>query len=379
MNKSNLLTLFLAVGAIGGAGLAWRQHAELVELRAAAVDRAERAKWQRRVSELERLNREQQQQLTASRAAAAGELAGSPRARHDADTKPAAPAGVDTTAETAGTIRQQTAAIRELMDRPEVQAMLAMQKKAAVEQRYAGLWKKLNLTPSQIEKLNLLLTERANTMQDVLTAARDQGINPRENAEAFKKLIADVQGQTNANIKAAIGEDGFAQLTQYERTIPQRNVVSDLEQRLGFSNAPLTPAQAEQLVQILAANPPPRPVAQDSAIASGTASRTGGAAGKRPDAGAVVRNAMTTVPGVGLLLGSTDDGRAPVPTYPISQSALSQAQTILTAPQFAALQQLQQQQQTQQRLKQLTAEALLATQPTPSPQKPPSPRRPGGG
>lgn len=379
MNKSNLLTLCLAIGAIGGAGLAWRQHAELVELRAAAVDRAERAKWQRRVSELERLNREQQQQLTAARAAAAGESTGSARARHDAETKPAAPAGVDPTAETAATIRKQTAAIRELMDRPEVQAMLAMQKKAAVEQRYAGLWKKLNLTPTQIEKLNLLLTERANTMQDVLTAARDQGINPRENAEAFKKLIADVQGQTNANIKAAIGEDGFAQLTQYERTLPQRNVVSDLEQRLGYTNAHLTPAQAEQLVQILATNPPPRPVAQNSATPSGTASRTGGAAGPRPDAGAIVRNAMTTVPGVGLLLGSTDDGRAPVPTYPISQSALSQAQTILTAPQFAVLQQLQQQQQAQQRLKQLTTETLLATQPTPSPQKPPSPRRPGGG
>ena len=97
MNKSNLLTLFLAVGAIGGAGLAWRQHAELVELRAAAVDRDERATWQRRVSELERLSREQQQQLTLARAAAAGESTGSSQARHDAETKPAVPAGVPRT------------------------------------------------------------------------------------------------------------------------------------------------------------------------------------------------------------------------------------------------------------------------------------------
>jgi hypothetical protein len=145
-------------------------------------------------------------------------------------------------------------------------------------------------------------------MQDMIAAARDQGINLRANPEA-RKLVTDTQNQLNASIKATIGDDGFAKLSTYERTTPQRTVVGDLEQRLSYTSAPLTATQSEQLVQILAANPAPRTPAPSPA---------NGASGASPAAvGALARNAMTAVPGVSMLMGAADDtGRPAIPDRP---------------------------------------------------------------
>ncbi len=358
MNKSTLLVILLTA-SIGCGVFAWRQHRELVELRAALMDRDE---WRRKAGELETRNREQRAQLaahsTAGREAAISASSSRPK-RESTDGTNAVSAG------SSASVEKQTAAIRELMNQPEVQAMLGVQKRAAIEQRYNDLFKKLNLPPKKIEKLKALLEERSNTMQDMIAAARDQGINLRTNPEG-RKLVTDTQNQLSESIKATIGDDGFAKLSSYERTTPQRTVVGDLEQRLSYISAPLTPIQAEQLVQILAANPVPRTAAPAPAS---------GASGASPAAsGALVRNAMTAVPGVSMLMGAADDtGRSAIPNYLISQPALAQAQAILSPQQLASLQNLQQQQQTQQQLKNLVIDTLVTTQP------PPIPPRPNGG
>ncbi len=361
MHKSTLVMSLLVLTSFGGAVLAWRQHAELVELRAGAQNRNERAEWQRKVGELETLNRQQRERL-----AGAGAKVG-PLPRESGNRANATATREEPEARArAGSVQQQTAAIKELTAKPEIQALLNAQKKVALEQRYADLFKRLNLPPEQIDKLKALLEERTSTMQDLFTVAREQGINLRANPEAYKQLVADTQNQINANLKAAIGERAFDQLTNYDRTIPQRNLVSDLEQRLSYSGAPLSPTQAEQLVQILAANPAPRPTAP-ATIAGVNAAQ----------AGTIVRTAMQTVPGVGQLLGVTDDsGRSAIPGYPISPAALGQAQTVLSPPQLAALQQVQQLQQAQQQLKQLVTETLVKHQP---PNPAPAPERKGGG
>jgi hypothetical protein len=284
---------------------------------------------------------------------------------------------------------QQANAIRELMNKPEVQAMLSLQQKAGIEQRYAALFKNLNLPPDQIEKLKTLLAERSTTMQDVMTAAHEQGIDPRQNPEAFRKLVSDSQNQINASIKATIGENGFAQLSSYEQTLPQRNLVSELQQRLSYTSTPLTAAQAEQMVQILAANSPAR---QPNA-SPGTPPQPGqpggrvdvmrgpgpggfgpppGGPGRGPDIGSLVMNFVGGGPGMGISVGPPDGGRGGVAT--VTPAAMAQAQTVLAPPQLAALQQLQQQQQTQQQLRQLVNETLTANQP----QLPPGGGGPGG-
>lgn len=398
--KTALIAL-LALTTIGGAVLSWQQYAELVELRAAAMNKDERADLQKRAWDLEKLNKQLRDQLAAQRpagddaeallAAASGEA---PPDRRDRGGR-GGPGATNPL--------QQFAALRDLMAKPEVQALLSVQQKAAVEARYAALFKNLNLTPEQADKLKTVLAERQTTMQDVMSAALDQGLDPRRDREAYQKLMEGARADVNASIKAVIGDSGFAQFENYEKTMPQRNIVNQLQQRLSYSDTPLTSAQADQLVQILANNTPPpapRPAGQPGQPPSGdrgTLVLGGGpppGGGRGPDLGALgamiggVMGGGGPGPGGpgGLLAFGGGGDRGGNATAPITPTAVSQAQAVLAAPQVAALQQLQQQQQSQQQLAKIVADTFTAQNaannatagksggPTP----PPKGKKPGG-
>jgi hypothetical protein len=64
--KTYLIAL-LALTTVGGSMLAWQQYGELVELRAAAMNKDERADLQKRAWDLERLNKQLRDQLAAQR------------------------------------------------------------------------------------------------------------------------------------------------------------------------------------------------------------------------------------------------------------------------------------------------------------------------
>lgn len=374
------LILLLAATTVGGAILAWRQYGELVELRASAMNRDERADLQKRIWDLEKLNRELQDKLAAARATGTGGESVASSSDEDRSGRDRSSRG----GERGGpggrgdAFQKQAAAMRDLLSKPEVQALLSQQQKAAIDARYGALFRNLNLPPDQAAKLTALLAERGTTVQDVMSAAREQGIDPRENPAAFRKLVADAQNQINDSIKATIGEQGFAQLTNYEQTMPQRQLVNDLQQRLSYSNTPLTATQAEQLVQILATNAPPRPTSASGNVMSGPSLpegaltlRTAGPMGPPPggfggrggpDMGFVV-NAVAG-PSAGLLMGALDGARVGGAT--VTSNAVAQAQSVLSPPQVAALQQVQQQQQAQQTLRDLVSETMKANQPPPA-------------
>jgi len=373
------LILLLALTTVGGAALAWRQYHELVELRAAAMNKSERADLQKRLWDLEKLNRELQDQLLAARGEAGGGmeglLAGADGERPEGE--PGRGGRGERGGRGPGGGMQQMNAIRDLMAKPEVQAMLSVQQKAALEARYAALFKNLNLPPEQIERLKSLLLDRQTTVQDVFAAAREQGINPRSDPDAFRKLVADAQNEVNNSIKAAIGDAGFAQLQQYEQTQPQRNLVNDLTQRLNYSDMPLSAAQAEQLVQILAANQPERRNPGEAGAPTGAPS-PGGRGGP---GGGLFGGGMVSIGGPGGLSFSAGGDNRGGATAQVTAGAIAQAQSVLAPSQLAALQQIQQQQQTQQQLQQLVRETVTASQAASGAKagNTAQPRRKGGG
>ena len=345
------LILVLAVTTTGGGWLAWRQRTELAELRAAAMQRSERADLQKRVWDLEKSNRELRERATDANA--------------EALTTNRGQAPVEAVAR--GSTRnlrneaeqQQLDAMRGLLNKPEVLAMLGVQQKAAIDARYAPLFKNLNLSADQVEKLKSLLAERTTTMLDVLSVARDQGVDPRDNPAGFRQLVANAQNEINQSIRGVIGDQGFAQLSTFEQTLPQRSLVNELQQRLSYTNTPLTGAQAEQLVQILAANPPPRAVPVVSAAATPATTAA-------PVRGTDINAMLSGIMGAALSPVGPDTGRGPI----VTPAAVAQSQTILAPPQVAALQQIKQQQQAQQQLRQIVNETLSGGQPAPTPLTP---------
>jgi hypothetical protein len=185
--------------------------------------------------------------------------------------------------------------------------------------------------------LTQLLAERQSAIQDVFMAARDQGINPRDDPDGFHQLVTDAEAPINDSIKSLLGDTGYSQLNNYEQTMPQRNVVNTLQQRLSYTDSPLSSSQADQLVQILAANAPPR--------------ANNGSNGMQYFGN---ETRMLMGPGGVMMGGGGGMGGLVGPgSAPITSGAVNQASTVLTQPQLSTLQQMQQQQQTAQQLQQM--------------------------
>lgn len=303
--SKNTVIAFLAFTSLAGSAVAWRQYQELITLRAAALSTNERADWQKRLWAAEKKNSDLERKVATQ-----------PKAEPEPDPGPEPVVA----GERPRGPRFDRGGFAAIMDRPEMQRLMAIQQKAGLDARYAALFKSLNLTPDQLERFKNLLVERNTAMMDVLAAARQQGINPRSDRDAFQKLVSDAQAQVDESIRSTLGEAAYQQYKGFEQTQPQRAVVSQLEQRLSYSSTPLTADQANQLVSILTATSPSSTGNNNNAGVFFTAAA--GAAG----------------PTVG---GSH---------VPITDATINQSLGVLAAPQIEALKQLQQEQQAQAEL-----------------------------
>ena len=69
-------------------------------------------------------------------------------------------------------------------------------------------------------------------------------------------MITNAQAEVDDNIKTTLGDTAYAQYQTYEQTQPERNLVTQLQQRLSYSATPLTDDQANQVIAIMSANAP---------------------------------------------------------------------------------------------------------------------------
>lgn len=307
----NLLLLVLVLTTLGLSAFAWKQHLELIELRATALNNGSRAEWQKRA--LAAQNRAKNSDRPSAGAPPGG----------SATVSLPAPGPAPVT-RGAGLVTSFTS----LMDRPEMAHLMAIQQKGQIDARFAALFKNLGLPADKLAQLKALLADKLSAPTDVLAAAGPQGIDPVRNPQEFTKLIQDTQSELDDKIKSLLPPGDYAQYQNYLQTEPQRAVVSQLQQSLSYSDTQITPAQADQLVQILA----------------DTAGSKGAVAGTGP--GANVAFAMGPFPSNGMGPGSWG-------ATPITDEAIARAQSVLSAPQIQALQDIQQQQQAAAQLRQL--------------------------
>jgi len=215
-------------------------------------------------------------------------------------------------------------ALRNLMQSPKAAPLIASQQRVMIENRYASLFKSLNLPPDQLAKFKDLLVEKQNSARDVLTVAREQGLDFRNSNDRseIQQLIQQSQADVDTGITALIGADKFAQYQNYDQTAPQRAVVGQVEQRLSYTSEPLSAAQSDQLVALLAQNTP--------AANAGSGSRT----------------FVFNIGGMGpMSVGGQN--------VPITNDVINAAQSFLTPNQVDALRQMQTEQADQQQLQKM--------------------------
>ena len=241
-SPKTLLIAIFALATVGLGAFAWNQSLEIRRLKTDSAQLAlERADLQAQLKE-------------AQRAAAFSVTL----ADQSAPTQPAAtdksadPAETETQRRESGANRRNgPRRMEELMQNPEFAAAMTAQAKSRLDRQYAELFKRLNLSPAQLEQFKTLLADRQAARFDVMSAARAAGLDPRTNREEIAALMQQTQSEIDQSIATAIGADAYATYQSYEATAPQRAAVSQIEQRLSYSSTPLTTAQADQLVTIL--------------------------------------------------------------------------------------------------------------------------------
>ncbi len=297
----NYLIILLAFATATAGTIAWQENqhlktiqAELLAAKSAAAPR----------------------KIAVARTQLSGSPATEAKSAIDTAADPADAAGTPQTRQQRNNRPNLTA----LMANPEFAKAWNIEQRAQLDNRFAGLFKQLNLSPSQLEAFKNLLVDRQSSAMDVMATAREQGLDPRTDREAIGKLVASAQADVDQSIKAALGDTAYSQYQNYQTTQPQRAVVSQLEQRLSYSATPLTSAQSSFLVQALTSAP-----ATDTAATGQTGGGGGGFGGR----------------------GGNAAGTS------ITDAVIQQAQSVLTPDQVTALKDLQAQQQAQQKISQI--------------------------
>jgi hypothetical protein len=303
----NYLLIFFVLATLGGAALAWNQHLELIKLR---------AELQEKDLDAQLHQHQLEGKLAALRAGASAKAAAS---ADEAQQNP----GDDQNA--------RFAAMRALRNNPEFLKLLALQQKAQLNNSYAPLFKQLaqqlNLSPAQIAAFQNLLVQKQDAARDVLSAARDQGLDPRTDRAAITQLMTQSNAEIDSQIQSTLGDAAFAQYQAYEQTLPQRNTVNQVAQSLSFTNSPLSDSQAQQLIQVMADNSN--------------------------------QNTFNPTSFRALLTGTT-------PSSPITDAEITQASSFLSPDQIAALQQEQQAQRAQAEIQRQLRAAAQGTAPAPA-------------
>ena len=135
---------------------------------------------------------------------------------------------------------------------PEVKQALIASKIAEIDFRYGALYKSLGLTPDQIEKF-----------QSIMLASGSGGwvnrlLVPELKEMVFSIVDTDLAQNGTRRLRELLGDDGYRQFTEFNRVDSARQLAVQVASSLYFTEAPMTPAQSEQLILILDNNRSPR-------------------------------------------------------------------------------------------------------------------------
>lgn len=139
-----------------------------------------------------------------------------------------------------------------MRENPEFQRLQNLARQSGLDYRYADLFRKLNLPPGDLEKLKALLVERQSIRNDVFAATREEGLNPREHREMIENLIRENEAESDVALRNLLGDSRFEIFDQYESTQAERAVTQRLQQRLSYAATPLSEAQSQQLIALIA-------------------------------------------------------------------------------------------------------------------------------
>lgn len=136
------------------------------------------------------------------------------------------------------------------LDRPESQVRWFASRRTATRRLYAPLFRGLNLDDAQREAFVAHKAKLDESNSDLNAAAHAQGFDI--NDPAIVKLRGEFYSSYEKAQRELLGETGYRELKEFERTSGARDRVGNLAGLAAVSGLALTPVQADQLVRAIA-------------------------------------------------------------------------------------------------------------------------------
>jgi hypothetical protein len=126
---------------------------------------------------------------------------------------------------------------------PEFRPLLIANQKLGFSDTFGALYRKLGLTPDQIDRFEAVLLERSS-----FSFSTSAGESVDFNLATNKNSYAEQEAQ----LRETLGEANYAQYQEYNRTRIARQRTAELASSLYYTNSALTAEQTKQVEQILA-------------------------------------------------------------------------------------------------------------------------------
>ena len=145
-----------------------------------------------------------------------------------------------------------------LRNDPQLELLKLAARRSALRSQYRSLWQRLGLDPEQVAQFEDILERREAQIMDLQNSALEQGL--AVNDAKLTPLWEALHRETEQAQKDLLGESGFREFQEYERTAALREVVEATAGAAAVAGAALTQAQAQGLLRVLEASQQGLPV-----------------------------------------------------------------------------------------------------------------------
>jgi len=135
--------------------------------------------------------------------------------------------------------------------------------RAGIPASYGPFFQKMHLPPEQRRRLTDALAQRQADKEDLSAILAAAGQTPDNADSAWQKINQDSLDTFNNAVVSALGEEGPAQLENYEQDMPMWNYVGRIASIAAQSGIPISLEQADRLVALMSrASSTPKPGAE---------------------------------------------------------------------------------------------------------------------
>jgi hypothetical protein len=119
-----------------------------------------------------------------------------------------------------------------------------------LDKNYARLFSDLKLSPEQSAAVKEVLMDRMMNQSQLGLSAFSDDMDSEKRAQLQQQIKAE-SDKTDARLKELLGADGYTQFESYEKSYPERTVVSSFKDQMQGNPSALSPAQEDQLLQAM--------------------------------------------------------------------------------------------------------------------------------